>query len=282
MMSARAGTIRGAARRSRCLRPAAGRRAVAGALLAGLAALVLSAVPGPGGAARAEELLRVITSGGYAPFEYYAPDGALAGFDIDVANALCGVLAVRCAFTDVPFEQAIPALVARRGDIIVASMTITEDRKRLVAFTNRYYRTPMQLIAPKGFGRPMTRDGLKGLKIGVEPQAFSERYARQAFGGAAEIVRVAGTPEDLHQALIDGKVDLILADTLANWQFINSPEGRRFTFVGEPIYGNEDIGIAVRKDDDALRRRLNAALARIRLDGTYQKINAKYFPFDIY
>jgi polar amino acid transport system substrate-binding protein len=66
------------------------------------------------------------------------------------------------------------------------------------------------------------------------------------------------------------------------WHFTASTEGRSVTFVGEPIYVDEEIGIAVRKEDDALRERLNAALARIRLDGTYQKINAKYFPFSIY
>jgi len=262
-------------------RRTAARWIATGALAAGLSLLIASAFA-PCDGVRAGQELRVLTSAGYPPFEYYGSDGTLAGFDIDIARALCDVLLVRCVFIDVPFEETIPDLVAGRGDAIVASMTITAERKKLVAFTNHYYRTPMQFVARQGFDRPITAEGLEGLKIGVEPETFNERYARQNFAGEADIVQVAGTQEDLQRALIDGKVDLILSDTLAIWKFINSAQGRPFAFVGEPIYGNEDIAIAVRMDDEALRRRLNAAITRIRLDGTYQKINAKYYPFSIY
>ena len=75
----------------------------------------------------------------------------MAGFDVDIANALCTVLAAHCVVLDLPFEEMIPALVAGRGDAVIASLSITEERKRLVAFTNRYYRTPMQFVAHKGF-----------------------------------------------------------------------------------------------------------------------------------
>jgi ABC-type amino acid transport substrate-binding protein len=178
----------------------------------------------------------------------------------------------------------IPALIAGRGDAVIASLSITEERKKLVAFTNRYYRTPMQFVARKGFERPITREGLKGLKIGVTADTTNETYARQTFGGAAEIVTIGGKDEqsDLYQALRQGKVDLALSDSLTMWQLTASAEGRDLAFVGEPVYVDQDIGIAVRREDDGLRQRLNAAIARIRLDGTYQRINAKYFPFSIY
>jgi len=182
----------------------------------------------------------------------------------------------------VPWSGIIRALLDRRGDAVISSMSITEERKKLVAFTNRYYRTPQQLVARKGFDRPITPEGLRGLRIGINADTTSEQYAVQHFGATAEIVALPGNQDDVTRALIAGKLDLILADSLAMWRFTISPEGRDFTFVGEPIYADDDIGIAVRKEDEALRRRLNAAIARIRLDGTYQKINAKYFPFSIY
>src|SRR5438128_384976 len=128
--------------------------------------------------AHAEERLRIITSGDYPPFVYTDPSGVLAGFEIDFANAVCAVLAMRCEFTDLPFEEAIPALVARRGDAIVASMSITEERKKLIAFSDRYYRTPIQFVAAAGFNRPVTPDGLAGLKIGVIRGSTSEAYLR--------------------------------------------------------------------------------------------------------
>jgi putative lysine/arginine/ornithine/histidine/octopine transport system substrate-binding protein len=262
---------------------AAVRRRVAASLA--LAAIVAAfALPAPGRAAAAEGELRVIVGGTYAPFEYYQADGTLAGFDIDIANAICVVLARRCTFVDVPFDQTIPALTGGRGDAIISSMAITEERKQLVAFTNRYYRTPMRMVARKGFDRPISRDGLKGLKLGAAPDTTAASYAQAAFGGAAEIVTTIGGDDeiDLYRALVEGKVDLVLSDMLAIWQFVASPEGRDIVFVGDPIHVDEDIGIAVRKDDDVLRERLNAAIARVRLDGTYAKINTKYFPFSIY
>ena len=228
--------------------------------------------------------LRVIIGGRNPPFEYYKSDGKLAGFSVDVAEALCAVLTLRCAYTYVPWEDAIPTLIAGRGDAIIASMSITEERKKLVAFTNRYYRTPMQFAARKGFDRPITRDGLKGLKLGVAAGTTAEVCAPGRFGDAVEIVTTFGGDDeaDLYRALAAGKVDIVLTDMLAIWPFYASPEGRAIAFVGDPVHVDEDIGIAVRKVDNALREKLNAAIARIRLDGTYQKINAKYFPFSIY
>lgn len=224
----------------------------------------------------------MIIGGRNPPFEYYRSDGKLAGFSVDVAEALCAVLTLRCAYTHVPCEDAIPTLIAGRGDAIIASMSITEERKKLVAFTNRYYRTPMQFAARKGFDRPISRDGLKGLKLGVAAGTAAEAYARETFGGAVEIVTTFGGDDeaDVYRALAAGKVDIVLSDMLAIWPFYASPEGRAIAF-GDPVHVDEDIGIAVRKDDNALREKLNAAIARVRLDGTYQKINAKYFPFSI-
>jgi ABC-type amino acid transport substrate-binding protein len=247
-----------------------------------IAVLAFCALLMPDIGARADDQLRVILDGVYPPFTYQSPNGALIGFDVDIASALCTVLVVRCVFTDLPFQEMIPALVVGRGDAIIASLSITAERKQLVAFTNRYYRTPMQFVARKGFDRPITPDGLRGLRIGVGADTTNERYARQSFGDRAEIVPVPGDEDDINRTLIDGKVDLLLGDTLGMWRFTTSTDGSGFAFIGKPIYVDEDIGIAVRKEDDALRQRLNAALARIRLDGTYQKINAKYFPFSIY
>lgn len=233
------------------------------------------------GGGHAEDQLRIITSGNYPPFVYSDASGQLSGFEIDFANALCTVLAMRCQFIEMPFEQAIPALVVGSGDAIVASMSITEERKKLVAFTDRYYRTPIQFVASRGFNRPVTAEGLGGLRIGVERATTSEAYLGSRFGDGSRIVGF-GRQIDVNQALIDGRVDVMVGDFFALWKFLKSTAGQTFVAVGAPIYVDEGIGIAVRPDEEALRRRLNLAIARLRLDGTYAKINARYFPFSIY
>jgi len=233
-------------------------------------------------AARAEDTLRIIMTGNYPPFIYTDANGALTGFEIDLTNALCAVIAMHCEYTDTPFEETIPNLIAGRGDAIVASMSITQERKKLVAFTDRYYRTPIEFAAIRGFDRPVTPEGLRGLGIGVERVTTSETYLRKGGFDAASRIDLFDAQADVNQALVDGHDDLIIADAFGMWKFLKSTDGQRFAAVGGPLYVDEGIGIAVRHEDEALRKKLNLAIARLRLDGTYEKINARYFPFSIY
>jgi ABC-type amino acid transport substrate-binding protein len=265
----------------RIARMARGREAaVCGRALAWALSLLLAALPFA--SARGQESLRVITAGVYPPFYEIAADGTRHGFEVDIAEAVCAALAIRCEYLEVSFAEVIPALLAGKGDAVLASLSITEERKRQVAFTNRYYRTPMRYLARRGFDRAITPDGLRGLRIGVTGDSTAESHVRRTLGGAVTVLLFPGDQNDLNRALIDRRVDLVLSDLLAMWQFATSPEGQDFEFVGQPIYIDEEIAIAVRKEDEGLRQKLNQAIARIRLDGTYQKINAKYFPFSIY
>lgn len=254
---------------------------VARVLAPWLAALLVILAGSAGRPAGGAEVLRIGVNLGYPPFGHADAQGQPAGFDIDIARALCAAMAKTCRLVVIDWEDNVTALLLKRIDAVVASMSITEERKRLVAFTNRYYRTPMQFVARRGFDRPITADGLRGLKVGVASDTTAERYMRQTFGTGVELV-LDPDQEKLSRALAAGQLDLMLADSLAMWSVTNSDLGRGFEFVGSPIYVNEDIGIAVRKQDDALRQQLNQAIARIRIDGTYQKINARYFPFSIY
>lgn len=251
------------------------------ALMPWLAALALVLAPPGHRAANAADVVRIGVNLGYPPFGYADAQGQPAGFDIDIARALCAAMAKTCRLVVVDWEDNITALLLKRVDAVVASMSITEERKRLVAFTNRYYRTPMQFVARRGFDRSITVEGLRGLKVGVASDTTAERYMRQTFGAGVELV-LDPDQEKLSRALAAGQLDLMLADSLAMWSVTKSDLGKDFEFVGHPVYVDEDIAIAVRKEDDALRQRLNQAIARIRIDGTYQKINARYFPFSIY
>ena len=83
-------------------------------------------------------------------------------------------------------------------------------------------------------------------------------------------------------ALIGGDLDLVLGDGLALWNFLNTPQGAAFTWVGNPIYVDDGIGVVLRPGDDDLLRRFNGAIDKVLKNGTYLRVNARYFPFNIY
>ena len=233
----------------------------------------------------ADDPLRIGVEGAYRPFSFKVADGTLAGFDIDIAMALCAQMKRDCELVEQEWDGMIPALKAKKFDAIVASMSITEERKRQIDFSDKYYQTPARLVARKDAGFEGTAEGLTGKRIGVQRGATHQCYAEKMFPGA-EIV-LYGTQEEVFRDLALGRIDAELSDSLISQEsFLSKPEGADYAFLGGDhldvdCYG-EGVGIAVRKGDDALRDALSAGIAAIREDGTYKTINDKYFPFDIY
>lgn len=241
---------------------------VAGALLA----LMLT------GAARAE-VLRIGTEGAYPPFNQIDPSGELIGFDIDIAQALCNNMKVTCEFVRQDWDGIIPGLLARKYDAIVASMSITEERRQAVAFTDPYVSNKLRFVAAEG--AELDPANLKGKVIGAQRATISASYLEDHPIKGAK-VKLYDTQENAYLDLASGRVDALLADMLVSWEWLNSEAGRGFAFLGEPIDLGDRFGIAVRKGDTELLARLNTALAEIIADGTYKELNAKYFPFPIY
>ena len=247
-------------------------------LTATLIVFFLSFAPAPGADA-APEKLRVGVYPGYPPFSEIDGAGRLKGFDIDIALALCAQMKTECAFVRQDWEGLIPALRAGRFDAIVSSMSITEKRRRLVAFTERYYSSGVRFVARKGLG--FDPEDAAGRTVGAMRATIASDWLednRSKFAG----VRLYDDQGALDRALIEGRLDAVFGDALGFWKWLGSPEGTNFAYAGEPYRLDEGIGIAVRKEDETLRQRLNRALRAILADGTYKKINARYFPFDIY
>ncbi|TIS58406.1 MAG: transporter substrate-binding domain-containing protein, partial [Mesorhizobium sp.] len=101
------------------------------------------------GSVDAAEKIKIGTEGAYPPFNTITPDGKVEGFDIDIANALCAQMKIECEIVTQDWDGIIPALQAKKFDAIIASMSITEERKKQVAFTHKYYTTPLALVALK-------------------------------------------------------------------------------------------------------------------------------------
>lgn len=233
----------------------------------------------------AMEVLRVGVEGAYPPFSFVDKDGALGGFDIDIAYALCAEMQMKCELITQDWDGIIPALLAKKYDAIIASMSITEERRQKVAFSNRYYQSPARFIHKKGTTEAISVEGLAGKHVGVQRGTVSDRFISGTFGEGVNIKRY-GTQEEAYLDLEAARLDLVFSDAFVLLEFLNSDRGAPYEFIGDsytdPEYFGEGIGIAARKEDTALVNRLNDAIAALRANGKYDSLRARYFDFDIY
>jgi arginine/ornithine transport system substrate-binding protein len=229
--------------------------------------------------------VRVAIEGSYPPFSERDGKG-FKGFDVDIAKALCAKMKANCELVQRDWDQMQPALLGGQVDAVVASMSITVARKQKFDFTNRYYHTPARFV---GRGDQEITDWdawLPGKRLGVQRGTVQERFVQVRFE-RSNLVRVFASQADGLKALASGEVDLFLGDAMSLYAgFLGRKEGRGYEFVG-PSYNDarwfgEGIGIAVRKNNQGLRYKLNRALDDIRADGTYEKLSKQYFGFDIY
>ncbi|MDH5556282.1 MAG: ABC transporter substrate-binding protein [Alphaproteobacteria bacterium] len=238
------------------------------------------------GAAQAGQKVKIGTEGAYPPFNSIDKDGKLVGFDIDIANALCDAAGFECEFVVQDWDGIIPGLLAKKYDAIIASMSITDERKEKVDFTNKYYNTPGKFFARKGSGLEVTPEGLKGKTIAVQRATTHENFLTDNYGSIVTVKSYA-TQDEAYLDIVSGRADAGIADSVAVMDgFLNTDQGKDFQFFGpdftDPKWFGEGAGIAIRKGEGDLVNAFNAAIAKIRADGTYAKINAKYFDFDVY
>ncbi len=250
--------------------------------LAAAAALVAAAGFSP---ASAGENLRIGVEGAYPPFSWKEADGTLKGFDIDIAMALCEKMGRECELVEQDWDGIIPALMAKKYDAIVASMSITEERKKRVDFTNKYYHEPAKFVAAKGSGLEASPESLAGKAIGVQRGTIHQCYMEKMFPDTE--LRLYGTQEEVFLDLSAGRIDAQISSSIQSEEgFLETDAGKDFEFVGGDQFllecHGEGAGIAVRKGEDELRESFNTAIKAIRDDGTYKAINEKYFKYDIY
>ena len=231
------------------------------------------------GAAVAGDKIRMGTEGAYPPFNQIDPSGKLTGFDVEIGDALCEQMKADCTWVTQDWDGIIPGLLAKKYDTIIASMSITDERKQAVDFTERYYSNSLRYVAKKGSGLDVTK--LKGKAVGAQRATIAGQYLEDNMADKVDI-KLYDTQENAYIDLAAGRTDAILADMLVNYEWLQSDAGKGFEFVGDSFNRSDIIGIAIRKGSDDLRKKLNGAIKAIIADGTYAKINAKYFPFSIY
>jgi polar amino acid transport system substrate-binding protein len=227
--------------------------------------------------------VRIATEGGHPPFNY-VEDGKPAGFEVELAQALCGQAGLTCTIVLHQWDGIIKGLEAGEYDAIMASMAITPKRAARIAFTKPYYRIPFSYVARKDASLPNPGPGtLRGRAIGVAAHGPQVAYLEQRVPGAD--IRTFDSLADATLDLRAGRVDVVLGDKLDLANFLARPEGGACCRLvgdvppGEPLLG-EGVGIGLRKGDRDLREAFERALAALIADGRYDRIRAKFIPFD--
>lgn len=229
--------------------------------------------------------IRIGVEANYPPFSQMAPDGKFSGFDIDIANAICAQIKAECTLVSQEWDGMMPALNAKKFDMIVASMSITEDRKKAADFSDSYYDIPSAWIAKAGSYAAVTPAALKGKKIIVTRNTPRAKFVQETFKDS-EVLLVAKEAE-VTMELAAGRGDIGFGSSLAATSaFLKSPEGKGYAKVGTPVMLGSaaqggGVGIAMRKGEDSLRTKVNAALKAITANGVYKSINDKYFDVNI-
>jgi polar amino acid transport system substrate-binding protein/arginine/ornithine transport system substrate-binding protein len=227
--------------------------------------------------------IRVGVEGNYPPFSKMGADGKLSGFDIDIALAVCEQLKAECTLVQQEWDGMMPALRARKFDMIVASMTITDERRKAADFSDPYYDVPSRFVAKAGAFKDRSPATLAGKKIVVLRNSPRAKHIADHYK-ASEVLLV-NKETDIYLELVAGRGDIGFGSSVVSGEaFLKKPEGKGFAQVGPMVRleaGGGGVGIAFRKGEDALRERVNAALKAIKANGTYKKLADRYFDFDV-
>ncbi|AVF35681.1 transporter substrate-binding domain-containing protein [Rahnella sikkimica] len=251
-----------------------------------LAAAVLALTFGSAMAHADGETLRVAADMGYPPFQYRDASGTPTGFEIDITNAICDVMKVKCEYVVSSFDAEIPSLLAKKVDFI-SPQGATEKRRKVIDFSDFVFHIPTKLVVQKGSPLLPTPESLQGKRIAVQQGSIQEMYANTFWQPKGVDVVAYADQDTIYQDLVAGRLDGALSPAVAvTFGFLNKPEGKNFELTGPEVRDDKIFSIGssygVRKDDLKIKALLNDGLAKIKADGTWEKIKVKYFgPLDM-
>ncbi len=238
------------------------------------------------------ETLRVGMECTYAPFNFKNADGELDGYDVDVAKGVAEIIGADLKFVCQQWDGMIPALLANKFDLVVASMSITDKRLEKMDFSQPYRISVGRLVGKKNAGLNLFDDAGKpipanfaGVKVGLERASTYSSWFKAVLPDAD--VALYDTNEALYLDLVNGRTDIIMTNPMkAYLRFLKEPDGAGFEFVSPQIderkFFGIGVGIGLRKGNDDLKTRLNGALKTLTENGSLEKYALKYFPFTIH
>ena len=221
------------------------------------------------------DVLRIGTEGAYAPFNYTNADGTLGGFDVEIANALCADMQVTCEIVAQDWDGIIPGLKAGKYDAIVAAMSVTPERSQQVSFTDPYFSNALVFLAKKDSSfDPSNNSDIDSHSIAAQRSTISSQWLEDTYPKAD--MKLYDTLSNAFLDLGSNRVDAMISDKLPAIEWLSSNAGSKYALKGDEIDINDNFAIAVRPGDP-LQAKINQSLANIKANGTYDKINQKYF-----
>jgi len=228
--------------------------------------------------------ITIATEAAFPPFNYLDKKGLPAGFEMELAQDACQRMKAECEFVAVKWDDLIPGLLDKKFDIIMSSLEVNNERRRRLGLSRRYYLSPGAFIAEKGqpFDGPPTL--LRNKRIGVQKDSTHADWLDKSFRRSAQIKRYNSIADAL-QAQQKEEIDAVFGDKAQLWLWSQKPEGKCCEVMGQDIKDNQTLGVGVsaglRREDIKLREALNKAFAEMMSDGTFKKLNDKYFPFPL-
>ncbi|EPF00181.1 ABC transporter substrate-binding protein [Rhizobium grahamii] len=233
--------------------------------------------------ASAEDTIRIATEGAYPPFNYVESDGSLKGLDVDMANALCEEMKAKCTIVAQDWDGIIPGLLAKKYDAIIASMSITDERKKQIDFTNKYYTTPLAVAVPKDSPlKGVTVNDMKGKTVGAQASTTQADYTSDVYAKGGAEAKLYPTQDEAVSDLQNGRLDALISDKFVVVDWLNKAGKDCCKLLGDVPGTETQAGIGIRQGETELKERFNKAIDALVANGKYKEITKKYFPFDIY
>jgi lysine/arginine/ornithine transport system substrate-binding protein len=236
--------------------------------------------------AETQSTLRFGIEAAYPPFESKSPSGQLEGFDVDVGNAVCAKMGVKCEWVENSFDGLIPALQGRKFDVINSAMNITEKRKQSIVFTPAIYVVPIVMVAKRSSSLLPDVKSLQGKSVGVLQGSSQEDFLKQHWATAGVSIVSYQEQDQVYADLVAGRLDAAVQEAqTVEVGFLSKPEGHDYAIVGNPLSDpatlGEGTGFGMRTGDKALTQKVDAALEALKKDGTLSSLSQKYFKRDI-
>lgn len=236
--------------------------------------LTAAALLALGSAAQAQETVRIATEGAYAPWNFLNDAGEPAGYEIDLGNAICEKAGITCEFIINDWDSIIPNLLAGNYDVIMAGMSITDERLETIDFSQNYFPPDPSLFVAAA-GASIDPTALEGKRVGVQGGTIQAAYAEENLGKTNTVVSF-GTADQAMADLAAGNLDTIIADG-AYLEPVVAASGGTIEFVGEDVMIGNGVGAGLRKDEAELKTKFDDALTALKADGTVDKLIAQWF-----
>lgn len=229
------------------------------------------------GSPTASKVLRVGMNAEFAPFEFLDNNQKPQGFDVDLLNALAKEGKFEVEFRNTPWDSLFPALNNGDIDVVASGVTITDDRKKTMDFTEPYYQITQVVLVPASKNVQNVEDLKKLSKVGVVTGHTGDLAAQKIFGATSSNVARFDTLPLLMKEIESSGVDAAISDSAVVANYVKNNSDKGFKIIQIPDFEVENYGLAVRKGDAETLNKLNSALQAIRANGEYRKIEEKYF-----